>query len=491
MVPRRPNPGRREELEEALVDYVLAHGISDLSLRPLAEALGVSTYSLVYHFGSKDGVVAAVVAHVEERERAMAAAWIDELGDTSLGAIMRRYWEVWCLPDELAPYHRLFYEVYALSLQQPGRFPAFLERGGAQPWLTFLRDVALGSGLREGDANLVAWLTASTVAGALLALLATGDKETATRTVEAAADYIEEFATRARQGSSLATFAPPGVIGLYARISENTPRDLRGVETLVELAARTFNVEPCVIEGRRQPFGRTPWKDDLEASREVLTATATCVAEALTTSMAPPLTLATDCALAIATLPAVVRLRPDTHVLWLDAHCDFDTPDTTTLDFLGCMSLAGACGGWETGFGPTVPARQVVLCGTRPAPDDFDIVAQQAVEQSEVTLVDITDTTVDDILAALKEAPVYVHLDPDVLDPSVNPVPYARPNGLTADALRRVLARVAARHPIVGVEITAFHAPDDPASRHALAALLLEAVAPLLAPRVLSSPGPG
>jgi AcrR family transcriptional regulator len=200
-MPRRPDPGRREELEEAVVDYVLAHGISNLSLRPLAEALGVSTYSLVYHFGSKDGVVAAILAHVEERQQAMVAGWIDELGHASLGAIMRRYWEVWCSPDELAPYHRLFYEVYALSLQQPARFPGFVERGGAQPWLTFIRDVALRSGLGEGDANVIAWLMASTVAGALLALLGTGDKETATRCVETAADYIEEFAARARQGS--------------------------------------------------------------------------------------------------------------------------------------------------------------------------------------------------------------------------------------------------------------------------------------------------
>lgn len=201
-MPRRPDPGRREELEEALVDYVLVHGISNLSLRPLAEALGVSTYSLVYHFGSKDAVVAAILAHVEERQQAMVVGWIDELGDASLGAIMRRYWEVWCLPDELAPYHRLFYEVYVLSLQQPGRFPGFLERGGAQPWLTFIRDVALRSGLAEEDANVVAWLAISTVGGALLALLGTGDRETATRSVEAAADYIEEFAARARRGFS-------------------------------------------------------------------------------------------------------------------------------------------------------------------------------------------------------------------------------------------------------------------------------------------------
>jgi hypothetical protein len=54
-------------------------------------------------------------------------------------------------------------------------------------------------GVPEADADLIAWLMASTVGGALLALLATGDKGTATRTVEAAADFVEELVARARQ----------------------------------------------------------------------------------------------------------------------------------------------------------------------------------------------------------------------------------------------------------------------------------------------------
>jgi AcrR family transcriptional regulator len=194
-VPRPPNPGRREELEEALVGYVLERGIADLSLRPVAEALGVSTYSLVYHFGSKEGVIAAVMARVEQREREMTAGWLEVPGGISLAGIMRRYWEEWCLPDELAPYHRLFYEIYALSLQQPGRFPGFLERG-AIPWMPFLRDLALRAGLQEADANTIASLMASTVLGALLVLLGSGDRPAATAAVYAAADYVEELTSR-------------------------------------------------------------------------------------------------------------------------------------------------------------------------------------------------------------------------------------------------------------------------------------------------------
>jgi AcrR family transcriptional regulator len=196
IMPRRANPQRREQLEDAVVDYVLTHGIADLSLRPVAEALGVSTYSLVYHFGSKEGLIAAVIARIESREREMTAAWLYEDPATATpAAIMRRYWDEWCLPDELAPYHRLFYEVYALSLQHPQRFPGFLE-SGARPWLPFIRDLALRSGVPESETNLVASLMVSTVLGALLVLLATEDKDLATRTVYAAASSVEQLTSR-------------------------------------------------------------------------------------------------------------------------------------------------------------------------------------------------------------------------------------------------------------------------------------------------------
>ena len=52
------------------------------------------------------------------------------------------------------------------------------------------------------------------------------------------------------------------------------------------------------------------------------------------------MTLATDCSLALGTLP--VAVRDGVRVLWLDAHADFDTPATQTTSFLGCMSLCGA-----------------------------------------------------------------------------------------------------------------------------------------------------
>jgi AcrR family transcriptional regulator len=62
-----PDLSRRDALLAACTDHVLAHGLIGLSLRPLAAAVGTSDRMLIYHFGSRDGLVAAVVDESTER----------------------------------------------------------------------------------------------------------------------------------------------------------------------------------------------------------------------------------------------------------------------------------------------------------------------------------------------------------------------------------------------------------------------------------------
>ncbi len=254
----------------------------------------------------------------------------------------------------------------------------------------------------------------------------------------------------------------PALTSVEARISEETPRDLRGVRLLRDALGAA---DAVVLPGREGPFGRTPWEDDLAASRSVLAAAGARVAAAVM-----PVTLATDCSLALGTLPA---LAPDVRVLWLDAHADYDTPATSTLSFLGCMSLAGACGAWESGLGAIDPAR-VVHVGARGGPGEFDWAGEEALRRSAATVLGVDD--VARAVAALGSGPVYIHLDPDVLDPAVNPVPYGRPGGLAEDALPALLEAVAARGPVAGIEVTAFHSSDDAAVRARVCSLLVRAI---------------
>ncbi|PVG81925.1 TetR/AcrR family transcriptional regulator [Nocardioides gansuensis] len=68
------DPQRRTEWTEAATDYVLDHGLIGLSLRPLAAELGTSDRMLLYHFGSKDELVAAVLRASNDRAVAQLAA---------------------------------------------------------------------------------------------------------------------------------------------------------------------------------------------------------------------------------------------------------------------------------------------------------------------------------------------------------------------------------------------------------------------------------
>ena len=64
----------RSELLDRIVDEVAQHGIGDRSLRDLAAAVGSSHRMLLYHFGSRAGLVAAIVVEVEARQRSLMSA---------------------------------------------------------------------------------------------------------------------------------------------------------------------------------------------------------------------------------------------------------------------------------------------------------------------------------------------------------------------------------------------------------------------------------
>jgi arginase len=81
---------------------------------------------------------------------------------------------------------------------------------------------------------------------------------------------------------------------------------------------------------------------------------------------------------------------------------------------------------------------------------------------------------------ALRGERVYVHLDVDVLDPDILPSQFPAPHGLSDTGLRTLLAEVARDCDVVGAEVTAFEAPEDPAERGRRAELVAGIVRALL-----------
>jgi len=157
----------------------------------------------------------------------------------------------------------------------------------------------------------------------------------------------------------------------------------------------------------------------------------------------------------------------DVGVLWLDAHGDFNTPETTRSGFLDGMSLAmltGRC--WYTlcrgipGFRP-MPERHIALGGVReldPAEDDLLRESEMVIARGATHLVQ----QIDDGLAELGQGVrrLHVHLDADVLDESEGRANvFAAPFGLTGSELRDIARMAATRFEIVSVAVTAY----DPA----------------------------
>jgi arginase len=232
---------------------------------------------------------------------------------------------------------------------------------------------------------------------------------------------------------------------LRARTSDRTDGAGEGAEAL----ARALGGR---VVGEASPGTPRDWSEDLPAARPVLEAAAAEVSAALDQGELPLLT-ASDCTICIATLPTAARRIPGLRVLWLDAHGDFNTPETTPSGFLGGMCLAAACGRWDAGWADTIDAAAVSMHGVR----DLDPGERLEVEQAGV------GTGVPD------EGPVFVHLDLDVLDPEVLAPQFPVPGGLAADDVRDLLARLRDEGRLVGIEVTAL---EDPAGVDLVAGIL-------------------
>jgi AcrR family transcriptional regulator len=171
---RQKRSASRERLLAAAMDHVAQHGVGDLSLRGLAAALGTSHRMLIYHFGSREGLLIEVIRTVEAQQRAaLATMLLDE--DAPPAETMRRMWKQVADPA-LWPNERLFFEIYAQALQGSPHARPLLD-GVVDLWVEPLARIGVAQGLPEPQARAEARLGVAVVRGLLLDLLATGERE--------------------------------------------------------------------------------------------------------------------------------------------------------------------------------------------------------------------------------------------------------------------------------------------------------------------------
>ena len=198
-----------------------------------------------------------------------------------------------------------------------------------------------------------------------------------------------------------------------------------------------------------------------------------------------PVILSGSCLAAVGIVAGLGEHSPG--VVWLDAHADFNTPETTVSGYLDGMGLAMLIGdAWQTMVGMIPGARPVaetaaLLVGAR----DFDEPERRRVADSDVELVEAaklrSPAPLLEAIDRLEPAPsgIYLHVDLDVLDAeAANVNVYSAPGGISADELEALVAAVLDHGTVRALSLTAYD-PDRDTERRVppIAMRLLEALA--------------
>ena len=177
-----PDAAPRDRLIGGAVALAARGGLSHLSLRQLAGALGTSHRMLIYHFGGRDGLIAEVVRVVEEEQRHALDLL---LADDGLPAQeqAQRFWDH--VVNAAGTFGPLFFELTGQALQGRPNTTRLLD-GLVNPWLKPLAALYVRQGIQPDQAPVHARLGLAAARGLLLDLLATGDRAS----VQAASDLL-------------------------------------------------------------------------------------------------------------------------------------------------------------------------------------------------------------------------------------------------------------------------------------------------------------
>lgn len=167
---------------------------------------------------------------------------------------------------------------------------------------------------------------------------------------------------------------------------------------------------------------------------------------------ARPTAILGDCCQTIGVVAGLTRKGLTPSLVWIDAHGDFNTTETSPSGFLGGMPLAMLTGRGDqrmmqaVGLVPIADAR-VVLAGARDLdPGERDLVSKSGISE----VLDLNK-----LVAALPDGPLYLHFDSDVLDSRLAPAfLYPAPGGPTPEAARVLLAAILATGRVIAVSVT-------------------------------------
>lgn len=195
---RKPEPGRKPELLAQILDYLLDKPLSSLTFRSAASALGVSTYTLVYQFGTRAELVSDIVSAISSRQ-----SELEERLESNPGSIEEYYenlttsWR-WTLNPRNRQLQRLEFEASMLEALEPDVHN--FSRSLFATWLRVGRDSLESFGLSATDAAIESRIMVDAFYGLQYDLVVNGNEEESTaafaRLIEHHRERVESLATR-------------------------------------------------------------------------------------------------------------------------------------------------------------------------------------------------------------------------------------------------------------------------------------------------------
>lgn len=201
-----PAPAERDRLLGLIADHLLEHGVSEVTLRGVAAAVGSNNRMLLYYFGSKERMIADGIAAAGARfpVLARALAGLGGMNDQAgrrppIAAWLDSVWQD--ISDETnVPYLRLFFELFGLAAHQPDRYGPFLAAVGSD-WVEQVARSLRADGVPEPDALDLAIEVVALWRGLQFALLSGADGAALDRSHAATARSVERRARSAADRS--------------------------------------------------------------------------------------------------------------------------------------------------------------------------------------------------------------------------------------------------------------------------------------------------
>jgi AcrR family transcriptional regulator len=182
-VARTPDPELKRELLDQVVEYLAVAGLAQITLRPMAAALGVSINRLMHHFGSKDELITAALARSIEQQVDVQRNWLQRSPRLTQVELYRKWWKWLCVTPSNLALVRLNYEAATLEPTVTG-LAGDVRADQIGVWRHDVEQRLVTEGLKPERAVLEASLIKATFTGLVMDLFATGDRRRLTNALE-------------------------------------------------------------------------------------------------------------------------------------------------------------------------------------------------------------------------------------------------------------------------------------------------------------------